>query len=210
MSVSTRRIALASGSAIAVLLIGLYAVTQQRGADVFAECRQSVIAGGTGAIGGAFTLVDENGATVTDREVLTKPSLVYFGYTFCPDVCPADMGRNVAAIDVLDEMGYDVTPVFISVDPARDKPEVLKEWTDYLHPRLIGLTGTEEQIRAAANAYKTYYRVPENPEDEYYLVDHMTQTYLMLPGHGFVEFYSRETSPETMAENVACFVDHAG
>ncbi|MCB2103614.1 MAG: SCO family protein, partial [Rhodobacteraceae bacterium] len=120
------------------------------------------------------------------------------------------MGRNVAAIDVLDEMGYDVTPVFISVDPRRDTPEVLKEWTDYLHPRLIGLTGTPEQIRAAANAYKTYYKAPENPEDEYYLVDHMTQTYLMLPAQGFVEFFSRETSPEAMAESVACFVDKAG
>ncbi len=210
MSMSPRRIALASGSALAILLVGIFAVTQQRGNDPFADCRQSVIAGGAGAIGGAFTLVDENGTAVTDRDVLTKPSLVYFGYTFCPDICPADMGRNVAAIDVLDEMGYDVTPVFISVDPRRDTPEVLKEWTDYLHPRLIGLTGTPEQIRAAANAYKTYYKAPENPEDEYYLVDHMTQTYLMLPAQGFVEFFSRETSPEAMAESVACFVDKAG
>ncbi|MCV2867256.1 SCO family protein [Defluviimonas sp. WL0002] len=209
MSISPSRIAIASGSAIAILLVGIFAVTQQHGSDPFANCRQSVIAGGSGAVGGAFTLVDEDGRTVTDRDVLTKPSLVYFGYTFCPDICPADMGRNVEAVDVLDEMGYDVTPVFISVDPRRDTPEVLKEWTDYLHPRLIGLTGTEAQIRAAANAYKTYYKAPENPDDDYYLVDHMTQTYLMLPGQGFVEFYSRETSSQKLAESVACFVDAA-
>ena len=96
------------------------------------------------------------------------------------------------------------------MDPGRDTPEVLKEWTDYLHPRMIGLTGTPEQIAAAAKAYRTYYKVPEDPEDEYYLVDHMTQTYLMLPETGFVEFFSREDTPEQIADRTACFIDAAG
>lgn len=97
----------------------------------------------------------------------------------------------------------------ISVDPARDTPEVLKEWTDYIHPRMIGLTGSPEEIAAVAKEYRTYYKVPENPTDEFYIVDHMTQTYLMLPGYGFVEFFTRDTTPEDIADRTACFIEAA-
>lgn len=199
-------IAVAAASAVAIGLIATYAVSRRGVSDPFAECRTSRVAGGV-QIGGPFTLTDENGRTVTDAEVLSRPSLVYFGYTFCPDVCPTDTVRNAEAVDVLEEMGYEVTPVFISVDPYRDTPEVLKEWTDYIHPRMIGLTGTPEQIADVARAYRTYYKVPEDRSDEYYLVDHMTQTYLMLPGHGFVEFFDREMPAEEMASRVACFLE---
>lgn len=208
MPISTRQIALVAGSGLSILLVAIYAVTNQP-ADPFSACRSSVIAGGAGAIGGAFSLTDENGDRVTDRDVLDKPSLVYFGFTFCPDVCPTDIARNVAAVDILEEMGHEVTPVFISVDPARDTPAVLKEWTDYMHPRLIGLTGSDDDIRDVAKSYKTYFKVPEDRSDEFYQVDHMTQTYLMLPDSGFVEFYGRETSPETLAANAACFIEAA-
>lgn len=209
MSISTRTYALAAAAVAAIGLTALYAVTRSASADRFAPCRTSVVSGGAGAIGGSFTLTDETGARVTDKDVLSQPSLVYFGYTFCPDICPADTARNAEATDALEEMGYLVQPVFISVDPGRDTPEVLKEWTDYIHPRMLGLTGTPEEIAAAAKAYKTFYRVPEDTSDPYYLVDHMTQTYLMLPGYGFVEFYDRATDPEKMASSVACFLDAA-
>jgi protein SCO1/2 len=106
-------------------------------------------------------------------------------------------------------MGHEVTPVFISVDPSRDTPEVLKEWTDYIHPRMIGLTGTPEEIATVASEYRTYYKVPENPTDDLYTVDHMTQTYLMLPQYGFVDFFTREATPEEIAERTACFIDAA-
>ncbi|MDP3962045.1 MAG: SCO family protein [Pseudorhodobacter sp.] len=175
-----------------------------RGAnDAFAACRSGSTAGAD--IGGPFSLIDENGAAVTDKDVLTKPSLVYFGYAFCPDVCPVDNGRNADAVDLLDQMGVEVTPVFISIDPKRDTPAALADFTDALHPRMIGLTGSPDQIRAASMAYKTYYKV-QNPDDEYYLVDHSTFTYLMLPGVGFAEFFKRDATAEAMAETVACFV----
>ena len=175
-----------------------------RGAnDVFAACRSGSTAGAD--IGGPFSLIDETGAAVTDRDVLIKPSLVYFGYTFCPDVCPVDNARNADAVDLLDQMGIEVTPVFISIDPKRDTPEALADFTDALHPRMIGLTGSPDQIKAASMAYKTYYKV-QNPDDEYYLVDHSTFTYLMLPGVGFAEFFKRDATAEAMAESVACFV----
>lgn len=170
-------------------------------------CGTAVVAGGNGAVGGPFTLIDENSATVTDKEVITGPTLVYFGYTYCPDICPTDVARNVEAVDLLEQRGYMVTPVLISVDPGRDTPQVLKEWTDYLHPRLLGLTGTEDQILAAAKAYKTVFKLPDDRSGNDYVVDHMTQTYLMLPGAGFVEFFTRDATPEDIAAATACFID---
>ena len=172
--------------------------------DAFAQCRQGQVAGGD--IGGPFTLVNTAGQTVTDAEVLAKPSLVYFGYTFCPDVCPFDMARNVEAVDLLAERGLDVTPVFISIDPERDTPEALADYASNMHPQLIALTGSAEQIKAASQAYKTYYR-KQPAEDEFYLVDHSTFTYLMLPGTGFVDFFRREITSDQMADSVACFLE---
>ena len=176
--------------------------------DAFAQCRGSVVATGTASIGGPFTLVSETGTTVTEADVITKPSLIYFGYTFCPDVCPFDAARNADAVDLLAARGYDVLPVFISVDPQRDTPERLAEFTDFMHPSMVGLSGSEEQVRAASQAYKTYYR-KQDGDDEFYLVDHSTFTYLVLPEQGFVEFFRRETTPEEMATTTACFIDAA-
>ncbi len=181
-------------------------VIANRAGDAFAQCRQGQIAGGE--IGGPFTLVNPAGETVTDAEVITKPSLVYFGYTFCPDVCPFDMQRNVEAVDILDERGIDVNPVFISIDPDRDTPEALGDYAHNMHPKLIALTGSAEQVKTASQAYKTYYR-KQPGDDEFYLVDHSTFTYLMIPDTGFVDFFRREVTPEQMADSVACFVEAA-
>lgn len=211
MSISTRTYAIAASAVTGAALLGFTVLPAFRsGGDVFADCRETAVSGGNGAIGGPFSLIDEDNRPVTESDVLQKPTLVYFGYSFCPDVCPTDLARNAQAVDVLEEMGHEVTPVFISVDPARDTPAVLKEFTDALHPRLIGLTGTAAQISAAAKAYKTIYRVPEAPGDMNYLVDHMTYTYLMLPSVGFAEFFASEDSAEDVGKRAACFIDAAG
>ena len=162
--------------------------------------------GGSDQIGGPFTLVDETGQTVTDKEVIDEPTLLYFGYTYCPDICPYDAARNAEAVTLLEERGYSVKPVFISIDPERDTPEQLADFTSFLHPKMLGLTGTPEQVKAASKAYRTYYQKQE-ADDEYYLVDHSTFTYLVLPEEGFVEFFRRETTAEQMAETTACFID---
>jgi len=195
--------ALALAVTVSVVAISVWAAFFRGANDLFAACRNNSPAGAD--IGGPFSLIDETGAAVTDKDVLTKPSLVYFGYTFCPDVCPVDNARNAEAVDLLDMMGVEVTPVFISIDPKRDTPAALADFTDALHPRMIGLTGTPQQIKAVSQAYKTYYKA-QNPDEEYYLVDHSTFTYLMLPGVGFAEFFKRDATPEAMAETVACFV----
>ena len=201
----TKIYAAIAAAAMAGLLGGsaLY-IFLQRGSDAFADCRGGQVGGAE--IGGPFTLVDSTGATVTDADVLTEPSLVYFGYTFCPDVCPLDNARNAEAVDILEEKGFDVTPVFISIDPARDTPEVLAEFTQSLHPRMIGLTGSDDQIKAVAKAYKSYFR-KQDAEDEFYLMDHSTFTYLMLPDTGFAGFFTREETADQMAERVACFLN---
>ncbi len=200
----TRFIVILTGVA-AVVLVGIAAsITMRPGTgDRYAECRASQVAGGD--IGGPFELVNADGQTVTDADVVTEPTLIYFGYTFCPDVCPLDTARNVAAVDILADRGVSVTPVFISVDPKRDTPDIMGQFAANLHPKLIGLTGSAEQVRAASQAYKTFYQVSGDPDDPYYLVDHSTMTYLVLPGDGFVEFFRRDTTPEEMADTVACF-----
>ncbi|HHB80987.1 MAG TPA: SCO family protein [Aliiroseovarius sp.] len=199
--------------AAVVALAGLVGLTWYLGTagddDPFAPCRQSQIGGGRAAIGGPFTLVYETGKTVTDKDVFIKPTLLYFGYTFCPDVCPLDNSRNAEALDILQGEGYDAQMAFISIDPERDTPEQLADFTSYIHDDMIGLTGTPAQVKAASQAYKTYYRKQEDGDPDYYLVDHSTFTYLVLPEIGFVEFFKRDMSPEDMAKSTACFIDHA-
>ena len=182
-------------------------ILQPTGDDQFAQCRAGAVGGG--AIGGPFTLTDENGKTVTDKDVIKGPTLVYFGYTFCPDVCPLDAARNAEAVDILESDGKIVTPVFISFDPERDTPEVLRDFTDAMHPRMIGLTGTPDQVKAASAAYKTFYQKQVDGDPKYYLMDHSTFSYLMMPEVGFVDFFDRDISAANMAKKLGCFVDAA-
>ncbi len=202
----SRYIAPAAAALVALVIGGTYYVTQKSNSDdMFAECSGGAVAGGE--IGGPFELLDKTGQTVTDKDVITEPSLVYFGYTFCPDVCPLDTTRNAEAVDILEERGQIVTPIFISIDPKRDTPEAVGEFAGVLHDRMIGLTGSPDQVAAASKAYKTYFK--EQPGDEdYYLVDHSTFTYLTLPEHGTVGFFRRDMTPEQLADAVGCFIDH--
>lgn len=206
----TRIVALTASAAVVALLggIGVSIWMGRSSEQALAQCGGAAVAGGMGAIGGPFELVNAAGQTVTDADVITEPTLVYFGYTFCPDVCPLDMARNAEAIDILTDAGESVTPVFISVDPARDTPEVVGDFAFNLHEKMIGLTGSPEQVKAASQAYKTYYRIQEGDPD-YYLVDHSTFTYLVLPDHGVVDFFRRDISAQSVADRTQCFAENA-
>ncbi len=193
---------------LSVMAAGFWLVTANKSDDTFSSCRASAIAGGAGSIGGPLSLIDETGLAVTDAEIFTRPALVYFGYTYCPDVCPLDVARNAEAIDILQADGFDIRPVFISIDPERDTPEVLAEYTDYLHEDMLGLTGTPAQIKAASLAYKTYFKRQDG--DDFYLMDHSTFSYLVLPGFGVEEFFRREASAEQIAETAACYLNASG
>jgi len=202
-----RTIAIVAAVGVVILVGASWWLTRPAADDVFAQCRASSIGTGIGSIGGPLDLVDENGQNVTDAQMFTKPTLVYFGYTFCPDVCPLDNARNAEALDMLLNQGYDAQMAFISIDPERDDPERLRDFTDFLHPEATGYTGTMDQIRAASRAYKTYFKKEEDGDPEYYLVDHSTFTYLVLPEMGFVEFFRRDEPPADMAGRVSCFID---
>lgn len=119
-----------------------------------------------------------------------------------------DNARNAEAVDLLAAKGYDVTPVFITIDPARDTPAVVKQFTANFSPKMVGLTGTQEQIAAASKAYKTYFK-KQDTGDQYYLMDHSTFTYLMLPGTGFADFFGRDDTAEQMADRTACYIEHS-
>ena len=206
----SRTIAVTAALALVAVLGGTWAATVWRGAgadDPFAPCRQGQVAGGD--IGGPFTLVDENGTTVTDADVFTAPTIVYFGYTFCPDICPTDSARNGFALEILDERGVPANAAFITIDPERDTPEVVAAFTANFHPRMLGLTGTRDQIDTAIRAWRVLAQKEEGGDPQFYLMNHSTFSYLAMPGIGFVEFFNRETTPEQMADTVQCFAEHA-
>ncbi len=136
-------------------------------------------------IGGPFTLVNQDGRTVTDRDFAGRYRIMYFGYTFCPDVCPTDaaaIGKGLAMIDTDDPaLGKRIVPVFVSVDPDRDTPAVLKGFVASFHPRMVGLTGTPAQIAAVAKAYAVFAGKGDAQPGGGYLVNHSRTTYLMDP-----------------------------
>ena len=160
------------------------------------------IAPGT-KLGAPFELTDHNGVRVSSEDLITEPTLLYMGYTFCPDVCPLDTARNAQAVTLLADLGIDVTPIMITIDPERDTPEVMKEFVSYIHPKMIGLTGSVEEIKAVANSYSAYAQKRDGDDPQYYLVDHSAFTYLVTP-KGFVAMYDRALTEEQIAENIAC------
>jgi len=154
------------------------------------------------ALGGPFTLVDHTGRTVTERDFAGRVLLVYFGYTYCPDVCPTELGTIAAAMDALGPAGERVTPVFISIDPERDTPEALADYVSRFHPRLIGLTGSAEQVAQAARAYRVYYAKVAPRDTTEYLMDHSAFIYLVGPDGRVRSLFPPETAPEAIAATV--------
>lgn len=153
-------------------------------------------------VGGPFTLVDQTGQTVTDRDFRGRFMLVYFGYTFCPDICPTELMTMAQAIDLLGDAGQQVVPIFITIDPERDTVEAMAGYVALFHPRLVGLTGTPDQIAEAAAPYRVYYARAESEDATYYLMDHSSFVYLMDPEGQNVMLFGRGTSPEAMAEAI--------
>ena len=154
-------------------------------------------------IGGPFTLVNGNGNRVTDQQFRGKFMLVYFGYTFCPDVCPTTLSAVGDAMDKLGAKANKVQPLFITVDPRRDTPEVVKQYAAAFSPRLIGLTGTPDEIAKVAKEYRVYYaehRTGPGPND--YSMDHSSVLYLMGPNGQFVAPIRADASGDQMAAQI--------
>lgn len=163
-------------------------------------------------IGGPFSLTDQNGQPRSDRDFAGKYRIMYFGYTFCPDVCPVDV-RNLAAGHLaFAKMDADrarrVVPVFVTVDPGRDTPPALKNFTAaFGDPALVGLTGTADQIAAIAKAYGVAWQLhKKGPDDQTYLVDHSRAAYLMDPDGKPVALLSQDAKPQVIADELAKWV----
>jgi protein SCO1/2 len=169
--------------------------------------------------GGPFSLTDHRGRTVTDEDFLGSYLLVFFGYTYCPDVCPTGLQILSEAVAILDAAGKTVQPVLLTVDPERDTWEVLADYVAVFHPRLVGLTGTPKEIKAVARSYGArYFKLYDPPfsddeeegdgaEELGYTVNHSAYTYLLGPdGRGLATF-AHGTWPQDMAEGVRRFMD---
>lgn len=161
-------------------------------------------------LGGAFAMTDQNGQSVTDRSWPGKYRLVYFGYTFCPDVCPVDMrvlGAGLRRFEAQDSArGARVQPIFVSVDPARDTPPVLREFVANFHPRLVGLTGTPDALAAMARAYGIYYERREGATPGAYLMDHSRNAVLYDPSGAPLAMIPYDQGPEAAAAELARWV----
>ena len=153
-----------------------------------------------GPIGGPFTLVDQTGRTRSDTDFRGKIVVLYFGYTYCPDICPTDLMSITRAIALLGEGGDNVQPIFVSVDPERDTPRQLADYVGSFSPRLVGLTGAPAQVRAVANAYKSYFEKVGDADDAGYLIDHSGVVYFLGRDGAYRGYAPPQTSPEKLAE----------
>lgn len=159
----------------------------------------------TAQIGGPFKLTDQNGAQRTDADFRGKLMLVYFGYTYCPDVCPTELTVIATALDQLGADVSQVAPIFITVDPTRDTAKVMKEYVAQFSDKLIGLTGSESDIAAAAKAYRVYYAKVPGTDGSPYLMDHTSLIYLMDRQGRFLKHFT----PNSRAEDIAAAIRDA-
>lgn len=192
-----RRAVLIFAAAILLLAAGLggYAWTIRQAAQPHGL--------GVALVGGPFSLTDQDGRRVTEKDFLGRYMLVFFGFTYCPDICPTELQVMTAALDAMGPAAEKIQPVFVSVDPERDTPEVMKAYVANFGPRLIGLTGTPEEIAAMAKAYRVYYAKAANqnaPGD--YLMDHSSIIYLMGQDGSFVKHFAYTTDVEKLTSEL--------
>ncbi len=162
-------------------------------------------------IGGPFTLTDQDGKRVTDQDYRGKYMLVVFGYTTCPDVCPAELQTMANAMDALGAKADQVNPIFITVDPERDTVERVAGYVKNFHTRFIGLTGSPEEIKQAARSYRVYYAKAEDKGSATdYLMDHSAFMYLMDPQGEYVTHFAYGTAPEKIAASIEKAMSGAG
>lgn len=169
------------------------------------EAGQSGQSSGSGkvVIGGPFSLTDQTGKQVTQADYAGKYMLIYFGFTFCPDVCPTELQVMSGALSALGEEAAKIQPIFITVDPDRDTPEVMARYVKQFDPRLIGLSGTAAETANIARKYRVYYEKVKDPDSSAdYSMDHSSLIYLMGPDGGFLTFFPPGTSPEKMAAKI--------
>lgn len=163
---------------------------------------------GESPINGRFMLMNHYGEMVTDRDFGDRYQLIYFGYTYCPDVCPSALMVITQALKLLGDDAVRIQPLFISVDPERDTPQVLREYVSYFHPSIIGLTGSPELIARTAKNFRVSYEkvlVPGMPPDQYQM-DHSAGVFLLAPNGRFLVKFAHGMLPKDMAARIKDFL----
>jgi protein SCO1/2 len=186
--------------------------------EVFAPKQRTPVVTGEALVGGPFALIDPAGETVRSDDFAGRHMLIFFGYTYCPDVCPLALQKMSMALDILTAEDVDLTPlqpIFITIDPARDDPAVMGEYVAAFHPDLIGLTGSAEAIAEVTKAYRVYYgrsagAVSEEPGAEdsaEYMMDHSSVLYLMGPDGRYVDHFNSLATPDDIAARLRSILD---
>ena len=157
-------------------------------------------------LGGPLELIDQNESFFSLEDQDTRLSLVYFGYSYCPDICPYDLERNAYVKDIMDEKQLDINLIFITLDPSRDTADRLKDFSEFIHDSMIALTGSKDEIDSLKKEYGVFGRSNKiDNEDQSYLVDHSTFSYLINKDGRVLTFFNRRETPEKMSEKIECF-----
>lgn len=158
-------------------------------------------------IGGPFNLVTHRGEQVTDESFHGQFLIVYFGYAYCPDVCPTELANIAAAMDHMGATASAVQPLFVTIDPERDSRAFMAEYVVQFHPSIIGLTGTKQEIANIAKRYRVFYRKVEDDSASEYLMDHSNFIYFMGPGGKFLSMFRGGTDPVAIAKTITKYVE---
>jgi protein SCO1/2 len=185
-----------------VMVLGLAGLAAYIGLD-FLNVKPPLRSQGEALIGGDFTLMDGAGRSVTNHDFAGKYMLVVFGFTHCPDICPTTLLVMRNALEQLGDRGKDIVPIFITIDPARDNVETIGRYVKNFGPRMVGLTGTAEQIRSVAEAYKVYYQKVEDKDSALgYTVDHSGFIYLMEPDGKYLAHFPHTISEKDLVKSL--------
>ena len=154
------------------------------------------------AFGGPFTLTDHTGKKVTEKNFQRKYRLIYFGFTYCPAICPTELAKITSALNMVGDNGRNIQPLFITIDPERDNVDSMGKYVSLFHPSLIGLTGTPEEIKAAAKAYKIYYAKVQDDSMSDYTMDHSSFIYFIAPDDRLLQIFRMEDDATQMADAI--------
>lgn len=195
------------GIGLVVLVIGAAAWYWTQMSPQQAARSGTVTSSGTAQVGGPFGLVDQNGQARSDVDFRGQFMLIYFGYTFCPDICPSSLFNMTQALDYVAEAAPDaaakIVPVFITIDPERDTVEAVASYAKHFHPNMVALTGSLEQVAAAAKAYRVFYAKVDDGSATDYLMDHSSFIYLMGTDGKYLAHFAHNALPDEIAAALA-------
>lgn len=152
-----------------------------------------------------FNLIHEDGFLISRKQLIDQPSLIYFGYTYCPDICPFDLLRNSQVVELLKNENIKIKPIFITIDPKRDTLQTLKQYTDFHHKDMIGLTGSAQDIKKIKDIFMVYSQFPNDLSGDY-IVNHSTFTYFVLPEIGLTTYFTRKDKVKKISDTVKCII----